>query len=574
MIAPERMKKFDEIWEKSEFKGKYSYVDTTRRFLMDEMLKTKKTCITSFAVMAAVWRAILDTKCARNMKELLDAIEADIKSDKIDLTKGNDFYADFWTILTYAVNFIFDKQYENKGLEQFNWNKLPMTKEFVFKKMRAFLTFGTKSWVEPMPKDYFMKDHTNPENANMLHRRNKGVIELELKVSIPSNFIAKVISWENMDKISDMIQKKPEEVFELTCKNNYGAIITNGTAILGLGNIGALAGMPVMEGKSVLFKYFGGTNICPLCIQELDNDKLVAYCQRVAPSFCIINLEDIRGPDCFFVETKLIETVDCPMFHDDQHGTACVVLAGLINSVKLRGSKKEDVKIVMNGAGASGLSVCNLLLTYGFKHIIVCDTSGAIYHGRPKGMNAFKEKIAEVTNLEKKEGTLSDVIKGADIVVGLSQPGAIKKEDIQNMASKPIIFALANPTPEIFPKDAFEAGAFIMATGRSDFPNQINNSLVFPGVFRGAIDSRASKITVDMKVAAGIALAELVKPEELKPDMIIPGAFNVGTAIQVAVEVARCATEKGQTKKKINLDRVRENINSFFIDNSLMDVDA
>ena len=260
-------------------------------------------------------------------------------------------------------------------------------------------------------------------------------------------------------------------VFELTCKNNFGAIVTNGTAILGLGDIGALAGMPVMEGKSVLFKYFGGTNICPVCIQEKDPDKLIAYVQRIAPTYAIINLEDIKGPDCFTVENKLIETVDCPMFHDDQHGTACVVLAGLINATKLRGSKPEEMKIVMNGAGAAGIAVSSLLIEYGYKNFVVCDTKGAIYKGRPVGMNPFKEKIAEITNKDCLKGKLSDVLKGADVVIGLSGPNTITKEDVKLMNEKPIVFALANPTPEIFPADAFEAGTYIVATGRSDFHN-------------------------------------------------------------------------------------------------------
>ena len=377
-----------------------------------------------------------------------------------------------------------------------------------------------------------------------------------------------------MDAIAEKIVADPTLVFEYTCKNNYGAIVTNGTAILGLGDIGALAGMPVMEGKSVLFKYFGGTNICPVCIQEKNVDKVITLVQRIAPSYAIINLEDIKGPDCFTIENKLIETVECPMFHDDQHGTACVVLAGLINATKLRGSKPEEMKIVMNGAGAAGIAVSSLLIHYGYKNFVVCDTKGAIYKGRKEGMNPFKEKIAEITNKDCVKGKLIDVMKGADVVIGLSGPNTISKEAVKAMNPKPIVFALANPTPEIFPKDAYEAGAFIVATGRSDFPNQINNSVVFPGLFRATIDTRAPKITMEMKVAAGEAIANLVSKEELRPDYIMPSALNVSTSVIVATDVAKLVVEKGLTNKKnIDLDKLRENIHSFFIDEKLTDVD-
>ena len=441
-------------------------------------------------------------------------------------------------------------------------------------KYDAFSTFGHRAWVEDMPKGYYMKKHTNPENADLLHSRNKGVIEIGLKIQINCpNHLKHLFSWENLDAVSKKIIEKPELVYVYTCKNNYGAIVTNGTAILGLGNIGALAGMPVMEGKSVLFKHFGGTDICPICIQEYDNDKLIAYIQRISPSFAIINLEDIKGPDCFNIENKLIETVECPMFHDDQHGTACVVLAGLINAMKLRGTKPEDAKIVMNGAGAAGIAVCQLLMNYGFKNFIVCDTKGAIYEGRPENMNPFKNKIAELTNREKVKGTLADVLKGADAVIGLSGPNTISIDNVKSMAPKPIVFALANPTPEIFPDDAKKAGAYIIATGRSDFPNQINNSVVFPGIFRGTIDTRAPKITIDMKIAASKAVANLVPADKLSPDMIMPNSLDINTSIRVATEVAKVVMEKKLTKKEgINIDMVEEDIHSFFIDGELKDV--
>ena len=423
-------------------------------------------------------------------------------------------------------------------------------------------------------KGYYMHKHTIPENSTLMHSRYRGVIEIGPKIIFEPNKFKSLFKWENLDEISEKILDDPNLVFELTSKNNYGSIITNGTAVLGLGDIGALAGMPVMEGKSVLFKYFGGTNICPVCIQEKDNDKLILLIQRIAPSFAIINLEDIKGPDCFSIETKLIETVNCPIFHDDQHGTACVVLAGLINATKLRGSKPEEMKIVMNGAGAAGIAVSSLLIHYGYKNFIVCDTKGAIYKGRKEGMNPFKEKIAEITNKDCIQGKLSDVIKGADVVIGLSGPNTSKKEDVKLMNEKPIIFALANPTPEIFPQDAYEAGAFIVATGRSDFPNQVNNSVVFPGLFRATIDTRAPKITLDMKIAAGEAIANLVSEKELRPDYIMPSALNVTTSVKVATDVAKLVKEKKLTNKKnIDLDKIQETIHSFFFEEKLNDFD-
>lgn len=575
MIDEQKMKKYDEIFNKSDYKGKYAYLDANGKKDLDELLKKKNTELTSNSIFACVWRAALDAHCANNLTEIVTFLKGEIESDKLDLTKGKAFTVDLETVLARAVDYILFNKLENRELEKYNWRGEPLTKEYIMKKFKAFQTFGSRAWREEMPKGYYMHEHKNPENANVLHARNRGVVEVGVKIAIASPYILnRLLSWENIEKISEIIVKKPEEVFEVTCKNNYGAIVTNGTAILGLGNIGALAGMPVMEGKSVLFKYFGGTNIAPICIQEWDNDKLIKYIQRISPSFCIINLEDIKGPDCFNIETKLIELVDCPMFHDDQHGTAVVVLAGLINATKLKGAKPEELKIVMNGAGAAGISVCRLLMAYGYKNFIVCDTAGAIYKGRPNNMNPFKEIIANETNPNLEKGKLSDVIKGADVVIGLSGPNTISIENVKSMNAKPIVFALANPIPEIFPKDAFEAGAYIVATGRSDFPNQINNSVAFPGIFRGTIDTRAPKITMEMKIAAAKAIAGLVTPDKLRTDYIMPNALDVSTSIQVTLEVAKAVVENKLTNKKnINLNKVRENIHSLFIDETLAGID-
>ena len=571
-VNEDRMKKFGELFEKSAFKDKYAYIDTNCKKSIDDYLKDKKTPLSSHSIVSAIWRVLLDCHVSGNATPILTHVFDLIKNGSIKLEGG--FHTQYFNVLDAVIDYVFDKKLVNNSLDKYNWKGQPTTKDYVRDKYDAFSTFGHRAWVEDMPKGYYMKKHTNPENADLLHSRNKGVIEIGLKIQINCpNHLKHLFSWENLDDISNKIAEKPELVYVYTCKNNYGAIVTNGTAILGLGNIGALAGMPVMEGKSVLFKHFGGTDICPICIQEYDNDKLIAYIQRISPSFAIINLEDIKGPDCFNIENKLIETVECPMFHDDQHGTACVVLAGLINAMKLRGTKPEDAKIVMNGAGAAGIAVCQLLMNYGFKNFIVCDTKGAIYEGRPENMNPFKNKIAELTNREKVKGTLADVLKGADAVIGLSGPNTISIDNVKSMAPKPIVFALANPTPEIFPDDAKKAGAYIIATGRSDFPNQINNSVVFPGIFRGTIDTRAPKITIDMKIAASKAVANLVPADKLSPDMIMPNSLDINTSIRVATEVAKVVMEKKLTKKEgINIDMVEEDIHSFFIDGELKDV--
>ena len=573
-VDPARVEEFRKLFEKLPTKPEYAFLDTNRKVEIDEMLSKKNTILNSNAIISAIWRVALDCHVFGDLTKILDYVLEEIKNDKIDLTKGNNFECDMVQLICKITDYVFEQKLECHKYDQHNWRKLQLNKEYVMKKFKHFLIYGNKAWVEDIPKGYYMHKHSIPENSVLMHVRNRGVIEVQPKIQFRPKKYKCLFSWENLDGIAEKINNDPSLVFELTCKNNYGAIVTNGTAILGLGDIGALAGMPVMEGKSVLFKYFGGTNIAVVCIQEKDPKKLISYVQRIAPSFAIINLEDIKGPDCFEVETKLIETVDCPIFHDDQHGTACVVLAGLINATKLRGSKPEELKIVMNGAGAAGIAVSSLLIGYGYKNFIVCDTKGAIYKGRKEGMNPFKEKLAEITNKNCEKGKLGDILKGADVVIGLSGPNTIKKEDVKNMNPKPIVFALANPTPEIFPKDAFEAGAFIVATGRSDFPNQINNSLVFPGLFRATIDSRAPKITMEMKIAAGEAIANLVSPKELRPDYIMPSALNVSTSVIVATDVAKLVMDKGLTNKKnIDIDKLRENIHSFFIDNKLTDVD-
>ena len=322
-------------------------------------------------------------------------------------------------------------------------------------------------------------------------------------------------------------------------------VVTDGSAVLGLGNIGPEAGMPVMEGKCVLFKAFGDVDAFPLCIKSNDVDEIVNTIYMISGSFGGVNLEDISAPRCFEIEKKLKEKCDIPIFHDDQHGTAIITLAGLTNALKVVGKKKEDVHVVMNGAGAAAISIARLLLTAGFKNITLCDRKGAIYEGRPEGMNPVKDEMSKVTNLDKKAGSLADMLVGADVFIGVSAPGAVTTEMVKTMNKDAIVFACANPTPEIFPDDAKAGGAKVVSTGRSDFPNQINNVLAFPGIFRGAFDVRAKEINDEMKLAASEALANLITDEELSPEYIIPKAFDKRVGPAVAKAVAEAAKRTG-----------------------------
>ncbi|OQA15524.1 MAG: NAD-dependent malic enzyme [Firmicutes bacterium ADurb.Bin356] len=336
------------------------------------------------------------------------------------------------------------------------------------------------------------------------------------------------------------IQKDNSLSYSLTRRHNLCLVVSDGSAVLGLGDIGPLASMPVLEGKCVLFKAFGNVDAFPLCINSQDVDEIVRTIHLISGSFGGVNLEDISAPRCFEIEKRLKEICDIPIFHDDQHGTAVVTLAGLINSLKVAGKTKENVRVVINGAGAAAFSIVKLLLAYGFSELTVCDRSGIIYRGRQLGMNKFKEELAELTNLEKMQGTLEDALKGADVFIGVSAPGTVSKAMVSSMAKDAVVFACANPTPEIFPEDAQAGGALVIATGRSDYPNQINNVLAFPGIFRGAFDVRASDINDEMKLAASCALAALVKADELSKDYIVPRAFDkaVGPAVAAAVSLA------------------------------------
>ncbi len=378
-----------------------------------------------------------------------------------------------------------------------------------------------------------------------LHREWKGKIEVVATVPVANKDDLSLAYTPGVAQPCLEIQKDVEQSYELTRRHNLCLVVTDGSAVLGLGDIGPEAGMPVMEGKCVLFKAFGDVDAFPLCIKSHDVDEIVNTIYMISGSFAGVNLEDISAPRCFEIEKKLKEKCDIPIFHDDQHGTAIITLAGLTNALKLVGKKKEEVKVVVNGAGAAAISITRLLLTAGVKNVILCDRKGAIYEGRAEGMNPVKEEMAKVTNLEKKSGSLADMLVGADVFIGVSAPGMVTPEMVKTMNKDAIIFACANPTPEIFPDDAKAGGARVVATGRSDFPNQINNVLAFPGIFRGAFDVRAKDINDEMKLAASKALANLITDEELSEDYIIPKAFDPRVGKAVAAAVAEAARKTG-----------------------------
>ena len=377
-----------------------------------------------------------------------------------------------------------------------------------------------------------------------LHYELKGKLEITPRAKVDSKEALSLAYTPGVAEPCLVIQKDVEKSYELTRRWNTVAVVTDGTAVLGLGDIGPEAGMPVMEGKCVLFKAFGDVDAIPLCVRTKDVEEIVKTVSLLAGSFGGVNLEDISAPRCFEIEKRLKEVCDIPIFHDDQHGTAVVTLAGLINALKLTGKKIEEVKIVTSGAGAAGIAIIKLLLSMGAKNVIMTDREGAIYKGR-ENLNPIKMEMAEITNLSMEKGSLSDVIKNADVFIGVSAPGTLTKDMVKSMAEKPIIFACANPIPEIFPEEAKEAGAAVVSTGRSDFPNQINNVLCFPGIFRGALDVRAKDINDEMKVAAAYAIAGLVSDQELNAEYILPAAFDERVKDAVANAVAEAAKKSG-----------------------------
>ena len=374
---------------------------------------------------------------------------------------------------------------------------------------------------------------TNNEKALKMHEEWNGKIETTAKAHVNSREDLAIAYTPGVAEPCKVIAQDPEAAYKYTMKANTVAVVCDGSAVLGLGNIGALAAMPVMEGKAVLFKEFGGVNAVPICLDTQDTEEIIKSVVNIAPAFGGINLEDISAPRCFEIETRLKELLNIPVFHDDQHGTAIVVLAGIINALKVTGKKKEDCRVVVNGAGSAGVAITKLLLTYGFPHITMCDINGIISKNSPN-LNWMQQQMTEVTNLEERTGTLADALKGADIFVGVSAPNIVSKEMVASMNKDAILFAMANPIPEIMPDLAKEAGAKVVGTGRSDFPNQVNNVVAFPGIFKGALEGRATQITEEMKLAAANAIAGLVPEEELNENNILPEAFDPRVADTVS----------------------------------------
>lgn len=395
------------------------------------------------------------------------------------------------------------------------------------------------------------------EEALHMHQLKQGKLEVQAKVEVKNSYDLSLAYSPGVAEPCKEIQEKPDTVYDYTMKGNMVGLVSNGTAVLGLGNIGAAASLPVMEGKAILLKSFAGVDAFPICLDTTDVEKIIDTVKLMSPTFGGIHLEDIAAPACFEIEEKLNQALTIPVFHDDQHGTAIVTLAGLVNALKIVKKKMENIKVVINGAGAAGIAITKLLYAYGVTDIILCDTKGAVYSGRPDGMNAVKESVAAYTNVNKEKGSLGDVIKGADVFIGVSVAGTLTKEMVRLMNQDAVILAMANPVPEIMPQEAKEAGAKIIGTGRSDFPNQVNNVLAFPGVFRGALDVRATEINEDMKKAAVEAIASLISDAELNEDYIIPSPFDPRVAPSVAASVALAAMKSNAARIQVNPEDIK-----------------
>ncbi|TYP47452.1 NAD(P)-dependent malic enzyme [Thermosediminibacter litoriperuensis] len=397
------------------------------------------------------------------------------------------------------------------------------------------------------------------EEALRLHEENRGKIEVVPKVPLRDFKDLSLAYTPGVAEPCKEIKQNPELVYRYTCKGRMVAVVTDGSAVLGLGNIGPEAGMPVMEGKALLFKTFAGVDAFPICLATQDVDEIVNAVKYIAPTFGGINLEDISAPRCFEIERRLKEELDIPVFHDDQHGTAVVVLAGVLNALKIVGKRMADVRVVINGAGAAGVAVAKLLLKAGVGDVVVCDRKGTIYRGR-EGMDWSKEELAQITNRSGIKGDLTKAMKGSDVFIGVSAAGVVTRDMVKSMARDPVVFAMANPVPEIFPDEARAGGAKVVGTGRSDFPNQINNVLAFPGIFRGALEVRARDINEEMKLAAAHAIASLVTPKELSPDYCIPAAVDRRVPAHVACEVAKAAMNSGVARIGIDAEQLRKSM--------------
>ncbi len=441
----------------------------------------------------------------------------------------------------------------------------------VAERLRVFLYEGDRAWYEMGPHARVRRGVGVEEESLDLHRKYHGCVEITPKIPIRDEHIfVGLYSPKAAVEPAREIMAEPGRVYDYTAKGNLVAVVSDGSAVLGFGNIGPWAALPVMEGKAILFKTFGGVEAFPLCLATQEVDEIVRAVEALAPAFGGVNLEDISAPRCFEVEAKLRERLDIPVFHDDQHGTAVVVLAGLLNALGLTGRSLGSARIVVNGAGAAALAVTRLLLDAGAENIVVCDRTGALYRGRKKGMNPYKAAVAERTNPDRIKGPLGTAIRGADVFIGLSVAGALTPEMIRTMADDPVVFALANPVPEILPPEARQAGAAVVATGRSDFPNQVNNCLAFPGIFRGALDVRARQIDEAMKIAAAHAIAEAVAPDRLAPDHIIPDAMDFSVPPRVAEAVARAAREAGMARLDMDPSEVGRRLTEYIYEAQML----
>lgn len=401
------------------------------------------------------------------------------------------------------------------------------------------------------------------DEALKMHKEHKGKVGIYSKVPVNNANDLSLAYSPGVAEPCLEIYSDDSKVYDYTSKGNLVAVVSNGTAVLGLGHIGPKAAMPVMEGKAVLFKSFADVDAFPICLGTTDTDEIVKTVKLLEPTFGGVNLEDIAAPQCFEIEERLRKECEIPVFHDDQHGTAIVTAAGLINALKLNNKNIEDIRVAVNGAGAAGVAIVKLMLRMGVKDVILCDTKGIIYEGRPVGMNPFKDEMAKITNREKKQGTLADALVGADVFVGVSAAGAVTQEMVRSMHRDPIIFAMANPVPEIMPTEAKEAGALVIGTGRSDFPNQVNNVLAFPGIFRGALDVHAKEINEEMKLAAVNAIAGLISDEELNADYVIPDPFDPRVAAHVAEAVAKAAIETDVAQRIVNVEDIKKRLLTF-----------
>ncbi|MBP2077348.1 NAD(P)-dependent malic enzyme [Oceanobacillus polygoni] len=396
------------------------------------------------------------------------------------------------------------------------------------------------------------------DEALHMHRVKQGKLEIQSKVSVNNAADLSLAYSPGVAEPCKEIHESNDRVYDYTMKGNMVAVVSDGSAVLGLGNIGPEAAMPVMEGKAVLFKGFAGVDAFPICLATHDVDQIVQTVKLLEPTFGGVNLEDIAAPNCFIIEERLKDETNIPIFHDDQHGTAIVTVAGLINALKLVGKEFSEIKVVANGAGAAGIAIIRLLESFGVRDMIMCDSKGAIFEGRTYGMNSVKDRVAKFTNINKVEGSLEEVLEGADVFIGVSVGGALTKEMVSKMNKDAIIFAMANPDPEILPEDAKAAGARVVGTGRSDFPNQVNNVLAFPGIFRGALDVRATRINERMKVAAAKAIASLIAENEITEDYVIPSPFDTRVAPLVAADVAKAAMDSGVARIKVDPNEVAE----------------